>query len=241
MSDHNEPIHVLNRRVALYQPAQGFRTSLDSVMLAAACPAKAGQSVLDLGCGVGSAGLCLASRVPGIHLTGVEIQADHVALAEKNAALNGVPAAFTCADIRHYKGPLQNHVICNPPFSEAGKHLPSPSSAKAMARGHIEADCSLKDWIDAGFRNLKNGGSLTLIHMAAETHTIVQALGKRFGAVEIIPLWPRAGVPAKRVILRAIKNRKTQAVIHPGLVLHEADGAYTAAADRILRDGGALA
>ncbi len=241
MSDHNEPIHVLNRRVALYQPAQGFRTSLDSVMLAAACPAKAGQSVLDLGCGVGSAGLCLASRVPGIHLTGVEIQADHVALAEKNAALNGVPAAFTCADIRDYRGAPQNHVICNPPFSEAGKHLPSPSSAKALARGHIEADCTLKDWIDAGFRNLKNGGSLTLIHMAAETHTIIQALGKRFGAVEIIPLWPRAGVPAKRVILRAIKNRKTQAVIHPGLVLHEADGAYTAAADRILRDGGALA
>jgi len=240
MSHQDEPIHVLNRRVQLYQPAEGFRTSLDSVMLAAACPAKAGQSVLDLGCGVGSAGLCVAARVPGIVLSGIDIQADHVALADENAALNGVAASFLCADIRDYAGAAQDHVIANPPFSEAGKHTPSPSSAKAVARGHMDEDLNLKDWIDAGFRNLKNGGTLTVIHIAGETHTIIQALGKRFGAVEIIPLWPRAGVAAKRVILSAIKNRKSQTVIHPGLVLHEADGAYTAAAERVLRDGESL-
>lgn len=240
MSDADEPIHVLNRRVQLYQAAGGFRTSLDSVMLAAACPAKAGHSMLDLGCGVGSAGLCVAARIAGILLTGVEIQADHAALAEKNAALNGVEARFICADIRDYEGAHQDHVICNPPFSEAGKHTPSPSSAKALARGHADENLHLKDWVDAGFRNLKNGGSFTIIHMAGETHTIVQAFGKRFGAVEIIPLWPRTDVAAKRVIIRAIKNRKTPAVLHPGIVLHEADGTYTAAAERVLRDGSAL-
>lgn len=240
MGNPEEPIYVLGKRVRLYQPEQGFRTSLDSVMLAAACPVKRGQSVLDLGCGVGSAGLCVAARVPGIALTGIDIQADHVVLAEKNAEMNGVVACFTCSDIRNYQGAQQDHVIANPPFSEAGKHMPSPSSAKALARGHIDADLKLKDWVDAGFRNLKNGGSLTVIHMAGETHTILQALGKRFGAVEIIPLWPREGVPAKRVILRAIKNRKTPTIVHPGLVLHEADGAYTAAAEKILRGAEAL-
>lgn len=237
MNDDHEPITVLNKRVLLHQPANGFRTSLDSVMLAAACSIKSGQSVLDLGCGVGSAGLCVAARVKGIVLSGIDIQADHVALAEKNAALNTIAATFACADIRDYEGAPQDHVIANPPFSEAGKHTPSPSSSKALARGHIEEDLNLKDWIDAGFRNLKNGGSLSVIHMAGETHTMIQALGKRFGAVEIFPLWPRAGVPAKRVILRAIRNRKTPTVIHPGLVLHEADGAYTQEAERVLRDG----
>ncbi|MCB1591230.1 MAG: methyltransferase [Alphaproteobacteria bacterium] len=240
MNDPTEPIAVLNRRVLLHQPANGFRTSLDSVMLAAACTVKSGQSVLDLGCGVGSAGLCVAARVPGIVLSGIDIQADHVALAEKNAALNGVAANFTCADIRNYEGAPQDHVITNPPYAEAGKHMPSPSSSKALARGHIEEDLNVSDWVEAGLRNVKNGGSLTLIHMAGETHTIIQALGKRFGAVEIIPLWPRAGVAAKRVILRAIRNRKTPSVIHPGLVLHEADGAYTQAAERVLRDGAGL-
>jgi tRNA1(Val) A37 N6-methylase TrmN6 len=189
----DDPIHVLNRRVQLYQPVEGFRTSLDSVMLAAACPAKAGQSVLDLGCGVGSAGLCVAARVKGIVLSGIDIQADHIELAGKNALLNGVAASFICADIRDYEGAPQDHVIANPPFSEAGKHTPSPSSSKALARGHMEEDLNLKDWIDAGFHNIKNGGTLTVIHMAGETHTIIQALGKRFGAVEITPALAAGG------------------------------------------------
>jgi tRNA1(Val) A37 N6-methylase TrmN6 len=132
------------------------------------------------------------------------------------------------------------HVLCNPPFLEAGTYMPSPDQARATALGHEGQETALKDWIDCAFHNLKNGGSLTMIHRADHVDKIVQGMGKRFGQIEIIPLWPRTGDPAKRVIVRAIKDRKTPAILHPGLVLHNPDGSYTVEAEKILRHGAML-
>lgn len=239
---NSEEIYVLDHRVRLLQPAAGFRTSLDSVMLAAACPAQQGETLLDLGCGVGGAGFCVLARVPGTHLTGTDIQPDHIDLAIQNIALNNMEgrAAFVTGDIRSLHVNEFDHVICNPPYLDAGTHTPSPSAPKATALYHADEDISVKDWIDAGFRNLKNGGSFTIIHRADHTDKIIQSFGKKFGAIEIIPLWPRMGEPAKRVIIRALKNRKTPVKIHAGLVLHKTDGSYTGQADQILRGAEAL-
>lgn len=230
-------IYVLDKTVRLLQPGQGFRTSLDSVMLAAACPVRAGQSVLDLGCGVGAVGFCILRRVPGVAITGVDVQAEYIELAERNIALNEADGVeFICGDIKDFHADGRfDHVVSNPPFLDAGRHTPSPDAGTARARGHEDEKIGLQDWIDAGFRNLKSGGSLTLIHRADAVDRIVQGLGRRFGAVEIIPLWPRSGVAAKRVIVRAVKDRKSPAVLHPGLVLHTESGDYTAEADNILR------
>ncbi len=232
-----EEIFVLNRRVRLLQPPGGFRTSLDSVMLAAACKAGPGDHVLDMGSGVGGASFCLLARMPECRVTGVEIQADYHALAERNILLNQEEgkARFICADVLRYEDDRFDHVICNPPYLEAGTHSRAADEGRAVALGHDE-NANLKDWIDCAFRLLKSNGTLTVIHRADTVDKIIAGLGKRFGAVEIIPLWPRAGEPAKRVIVRAIKDRQTPCVIHPGIVLHESDGSYTASADAILRD-----
>ncbi len=237
-------IHVLDHKVRLLQAEKGFRTSLDSVFVAAACPAGPGDRLLDLGAGVGGASFCLLWRVPQSHITGVEIQQSHAELARKNMSLNQAEgrAEFICADIRGYTADQRfDHVICNPPYLEAGTYTPSSSEERATALGHGEKEISLSDWIDAGFRNLKSGGSFTIIHRADFTDKIIQAMGRKFGAVEVIPLYPRLGEEAKRVIIRAIKDRKTPARIHAGIILHEPDGAYTAQADAVLRDGGAIA
>ncbi len=237
-------IHVLDKRVQLLQPADGFRTSLDSVMLAAACPARAGQRVLDLGCGVGGAAFCVQARVPGVHVTGVDILAENIALARDNIALNGAAgaASFTQGDIRAFKADaVFDHVIANPPYLDAGTYTPSPTAHKEASLGHTEDDIGVEDWINVGFRNLKSGGSFTVIHRADFTDKILQALGRRFGATEIFPLWPRAGEAAKRVVIRAVKDRQSPATLHAGLVLHQ-DGAqdYTPAAQEILRGMKAL-
>lgn len=231
-------IHVLDKRVRLLQPHDGFRTSLDSVMLAAACPARGGDHIFDMGCGVGGAGLCVLARVEDTKLTGVDIQADHIDLANRNIALNNTQgrAAFIASDITDFSAPHTfDHVICNPPYMDTGTHTASPSPRKAVAHGHHD-ETSLDDWLEAGFRALKSGGSFTMIHRADKTDKIILGLKNRFGAIEIIPLWPRAGENAKRVIIRAVKDRKTPAILHAGIILHEADGGYTAAADAILRD-----
>ena len=239
------PIHVLNKTLALHQAPDGFRTSMDSVMLAAACPAQNGESVLDLGCGVGSAGLCVLKRVEGTNLIGIDIQQDHVDLATENAKINGMAerAAFVCADVRDAAVERADHVICNPPYKEAGAHKPSPSSAKAQAMGHSETD--MQDWISCAHRHIKGQGSLTMIHEAGQTDAIIHALygkegGRRFGAVEIIPLYPKPDAPAKRVVIRAYKHKKSGTKLHTGIVMHEANGDYTQEAEAILRGAESL-
>ncbi|QQG37102.1 MAG: methyltransferase [Micavibrio aeruginosavorus] len=236
--DQPEEIFVLNKRVRLLQPPKGFRTSLDSVMLAAACPAKAGDHILDMGAGVGGATFCLFRRT-GCAVTGVEIQPEYADLALQNIALNQADGkvTFIQSDIRQYKtGSAFDHVICNPPYFETGGYTVSPDALRAQALGHQDEAMSVKDWIDAGFKNLRSGGSLTMIHQAGMTDDIVQALGRRFGAIEIIPLWPRQGEAAKRVIIRARKDRQTPCTLHPGLVLHQDHDGYTPETDGILRD-----
>lgn len=242
MSQKSE-IHVLDHKVRLIQAEGGFRTSLDSVFLASACLAAPGERILDMGCGVGSASFCLLWRVPGAHVTGADIQQDHVEIAKSNIALNDRQgqADFICVDIRDYRVEDRfHHIICNPPYLEDGNYTPSPSAPRATALGHHGTDVTLQDWLDAGFHNLKPGGSFTMIHRADMADKIIKGLGKRFGAVEIIPLWPHAGRDARRVIIRAIKNRHTPCRLHSGIILHEDDGSYTRQANAILRDGNAL-
>jgi tRNA1(Val) A37 N6-methylase TrmN6 len=231
-----KPIHLLDKRLALRQPEGGFRPGLDSVMLAAACPAKAGDHILDLGCGVGSAGLCVLSRVDGTRLSGLDVQGEYIALAEDNAALNDMAerTRFLTGCISQFSETKFDHIICNPPFMEAGTHSPSPDESRAKANGH-DGDATLEDWVKAAFNALKSGGSFTIIHRADMSDKIILALGKSFGATEIIPLWPKAGRPAKRVIIRTIKHRKSPATIHAGLILHQENGEYTPEAENILR------
>lgn len=217
-------------------------------MLAAACPIKAGQTVLDLGCGVGSAGLCVLKRVPDTTLVGVDIQQDHIDLAKQNAHINAMDARtdFVCADIRNALDIATfDHIICNPPYKNAGAHRQSPSLAKARAMGHIEDDLNLQIWITRSWHHIKGQGSLTLVHEAGQTDVILHALysengGRRFGNVEIIPLYPKESMAAKRVIIRAYKHKKSPATLHRGIVMHDERGAHTKEADDILRHAAPL-
>ncbi len=242
----SEQIYVLGKKVELSQPSHGFRTSLDSVMLAAACPAADGSRILDMGCGVGGAAFCLMHRLPNADVTGVEVEREYIECAIRNIEINKTESRsrFIHSDILEYKlgSPSEryDHVICNPPYLEAGNHIPSPDPVKAGAMGHKDDELTVSEWVGAALRLLKSNGSLTMIHRADTVDRIIIAMGKRFGAVEIIPLWPKAGKNAKRVIVRAIKDRKSPATLHAGLTLHNDDGEYTAEANDILRAGKAL-
>ena len=141
-------------RLRLLQPLKGYRAATDPVLLAAACPARTGDSVLDLGCGAGAAALCLGLRVPGLALSGLELQPDYADLARRNADRNGIPLEVHAGDIARMPKPLRrdfDHVIANPPYYPAGgSRSPEPGRATAM-----QVATPLGDWVTAAARRLR--------------------------------------------------------------------------------------
>ena len=235
---------LLGGRVRLLQPAAGYRVAIDPVFLAAAVPAAAGDNVFDIGCGVGAAALCLTARVAGCRVIGVEAQRELVRLAGENAARNGVANRVTVmvGDIRHPPPRLEPgsfaHVMANPPYLENEVGTPSPMPAKAAAT--VEGDADLATWVRFALAMTKARGSVTFIHRADRLeHLLVQFVG-RAGGIAVVPLWPGAGKPAKRVIVHARKDSGAPTRLLPGLILHEADGRFTPAADAVLRDAKAI-
>ena len=229
----------LGGRVRIEQPQSGFRSGLDAVMLAAAIAARPGETALELGAGAGTAGLCLAARVPHVAIAGVEIAPDLVSLANRNAAVNGMAARaiFTAADVFALPSALKrefDHVFVNPPFNGDGHASPDPARARAL-----KDEDRLTDWLKLGFQRTVSGGYFTAILRTDRLSEALAALPP--GGMTVFPLWPRAGEPAKRVIVQARKGSGAALVLPAGLILHDAAGAYTSAADAVLRCGEALA
>ncbi|GAB2176462.1 tRNA1(Val) (adenine(37)-N6)-methyltransferase [Dongia sp. agr-C8] len=231
---------LLDGRVEVAQPADGYRVAVDAVLLAAAVDAAEGAAVLDLGCGVGSVGLCLAWRRPDLRVTGLDREPAFAACARANAARNGMAERLHIieADLRAALPRKFDAVVMNPPYLKAGTATVSAHPLKAAATAESEA--KLADWIAAARAALKPGGVLTLIHRADRLDDVLGCVTRSFGGIAILPIHPKQGRAAKRIILRAQLGSGEPLAILPDLILHEENGAFTAAADSILRDGKAL-
>ncbi|HTH98217.1 MAG TPA: methyltransferase [Stellaceae bacterium] len=229
---------LLDGRVLLRQPADGFRAAIDPVMLASAVAAEPGQSVLDIGTGSGAAALCLAWRLGQVRVTGLEIQRDLVRLASENAALNGFEGRVQAmlGDVR--APPLRlapgsfDHVMTNPPYLEAGTATLPADAARATAVGE---GAELRVWLRFALAMLRDRGSLTIVHRADRLDAILAALLGQAGDIVVFPLWPGTGKAAKRMLVRARKGVATPLRLAAGLVLHEGDGRFTVEADAVLR------
>lgn len=221
-----------------------MRVAIDPVFLAAAVPVEPGQLVLDVGCGAGAAALCLAARVTQCRVVGFELQRDLVRLAAENAALNGMDERVSAVAGDLLRPPprlspgMFDHVMANPPFIARGRGSPPANAAKAAAT--IEGEADLGDWVRFALAMLRGKGTLTLIHRADRVDALLGQLAGRAGEITLFPLWPAAGQAASRILVRARTQVAAPAQLLPGLVLHEPDGRFTAAAEAVLRGGAAL-
>ncbi|MDI9409421.1 MAG: methyltransferase [Candidatus Pacebacteria bacterium] len=228
---------MLGQKIKLRQFRSGYRVAVDSVLLAAAVESSKGQKIADLGCGVGAVSLCIAWRLPAVLVTGFEREASLVELAKYNARANGVSerVEVIAADVTCLSAGSQpfDQVVMNPPFHEAASDL-SPDSRRNLALR--EAD--LTAWLDAAARVLSDKGWLTVIFRADRQSELLAAMSQAgFGAVEILPLLPRLGRPAKRIIVRGQMGATGRLELRPPLILHDGPSGYSAAAEAILQGG----
>ena len=234
----------LGGRVHAWQPRAGYRAATDPVLLAAATEATPGQSVLELGCGAGVALLCLATRVPGLSLAGVERQEDYADLARRNL---GAQAGIETADLADLPASMRqqtyHHVIANPPYYPLGGGTAASDPGREAA---LRTETPLETWVDVAARRLAPRGWLTMIQLAERLPEIMAALHPRLGSIALRPISGRDGRPAGRVLIRARKGGRSPFVLLPPLVMHEGlshtdDGdSYAPRASAILRDGAAL-
>ncbi len=237
---------VLGGRLVLRQPRNGHRVGHDAILLAAATFACAGDQIIDLGAGVGAAGLAVARRIEGVAVTLVEIDPALAALAGENAARNALAervravcldvaapaAAFAAAGLA---SGAADRVLMNPPFNASQQ--PSPDPGRRLA--HSASRHALDRWVGTAARLLRPAGVITLIWRADALDSLLPTLTAGFGAVTLLPIHPKPGAPAIRVLARAVKASRAPLSLLPGFILADEVGKPTAQAEAVLR-GGAL-
>lgn len=235
----------LGGRLTVRQPKRGYRAGIDPVLLAATIdPGFAGRA-LDVGAGAGVIGLCVAARCSSAEVAMIERDELLVAFSRASIAANGLDARVSAlaGDVLKpselpFAAESFDLVLANPPYHDdaAGtlSDTPIKAAANAMAAEHLEA------WARFLTRMAKPGGKALLIHKAEALPRLLEALGRRFGALRILPIHPRRDAPANRIIVSGVKGSRAPMTLLPGFVLHEADGRFTPHAKAISRDGAAL-
>ncbi|MCT4654760.1 MAG: methyltransferase [Cohaesibacter sp.] len=244
----------LGGKISLYQPRKGHhRSGTDAVLLAACVPAKKGQLVVDLGSGVGAAGLCVAARVEGISLLAAEIDKQVAAIALANvcrpdsrAFLSA--ASVLCCDValrgeaRMKAGLYENmadHVIANPPYYRPEKFQSSPNQSRALA--HMLTDKGMEPWFRTAVSILRKGGTFSVVQRADELPELLRLMEGRFGNITVQPFSARDGEPAHRVVVQGKKQSKAPFRLLPPLALLEAESDKPSARiDAIHRHGEAI-
>lgn len=237
----------LGGQLLLRQLKSGHRAGHDAMLLAAATRARPGDRAVDLGAGVGAAGLAVARRVKGIDLVLVEIDATLAGLARANAAANSIAAEVSVLDIESGADLFDaarltpdsvDVVLMNPPFNDSTRHRISPDRARGLA--HVATATTLPNWVHAARRILRSNGALTLIWRADGIAEVLAALDRGFGSVEMLPVHIDVNSPATRVLIRAVKGGRTPTRIHASLLLNDESGLPNKQLQEILNGNGTL-
>lgn len=233
--------YLLDLKVKIFQPVDGYRASTDAVLLSSLISnIRPQEKILDVGSGTGAVSLCLAHRLQSLapQITGLEIQPELAELSNLSAQANNFSdhLSYINKDINQPSGLDYcsfDRVISNPPYSFADQ--PSPNHSKAQAHNLHNTD--LSGWIKFCLKMLKPFGYLYLINRAEAVSEILSSLHKKTGNITLIPIYSKAGQNAKRIMIIAQKDSKAPAVIHSGIIVHQPDGNYSPSAQQILRDG----
>lgn len=243
--------NFLGGQLKVLQPKHGYRAGLDAVLLAAAVPPvrHGPMRVLDVGAGVGTVGLCVARRLEQTEVVLLEREAPLLELAAANIRRNGLEGRVSASagEIGARAADLESiglvpasftHVVANPPFYASG--AATPSAAKLKAASHVMDAADFACWGRFMARMAAPRGHALIVHKSEALPQVLAALEGRFGNIKILPIHPRQGGNASRIIVSGIKGSRAPLSLLPGFVLHGEGNGFTAEADAILRGGAGL-
>ena len=244
MTDPSQSDAILGGRVRLLQSARGYRAGMDAALLAAACDARPGERVLDLGCGPGAVMLAAAVRRREARFTGVEADTEALALARANIDLNGLSdrmealSGDVALPFARLGLPRFDAALCNPPFFDDARALRGPAPEKT--RAWMAAD-GLAAWTEFLMKAVRDGGTITIIHRADRLADLLTGLAPQYDSIRIRPVQPRSNTPTNRMIIQTVHGGRAPLALLPPLVLHpDGEGKHTPQADAILRDAAPL-
>ena len=239
----------LGGKLTIEQPKSGYRAGLDAVFLAASVIWPREQRpfcVLDVGAGVGTVGLCVARRCLDAQVTLLEREPQLAGLARENIKRNALAERVrvietaldaSAADLSAcgLSADSFDDVVANPPYHSQGQGTPAPNAMKAAS--HAMEETGLDAWVRFMARMAKPGGRVAMVHKAEALPAVLAAFQGRFGDMRVLPLYPRAGEPASRIIVQATKGSRAQMVLLPGFTLHGEGNVFAGPSQHVLRDG----
>jgi len=232
---------LFNGRLNLYQTKKGYRFSIDSILLGHFASKKSAGKVADLGTGSGVLPVILARHQKVESITGIEIQKELAALAEKNIFHNDCQEKVNikCADIKKIPEAFSpesfDTIITNPPFYSLGSGRINPDSENAIARHEIKG--TLDDFIAGSSFLLKSGGSFFAVYRPARLADLVSEMRKnRIEPKAFQFVHPNKTEPANIVLVEGIKGAGTETKILPPLMLYKEDGEYTKQANAVFEN-----
>ena len=213
----------------IIQPQQGFRSTIDPVLLAGFTRIKAGEHWIDLGCGSGVLPLLLASREHGIKLTGIEIDPASADRAQRNTVLNNLEKQIDIlqGDLRTLRTTFNaqsfDGVITNPPYRRPENGRIAKGEQRSIARHELHG--SLDDFLDASRYLLKNGGRFYAIYLAERLPELLCKMSaKKIEPKRLRCIHPRQENDANLVLIEGRRSGRPGLTIMPPLFLYEGEG-----------------
>ena len=211
----------MDGRLKLIQSKDGYRFSIDAILLAEFVTIRQGDVVVDLGTGCGVIPLILLLTKLVGYAFGLEIQEELAGQAARNVLLNGFDDKM-----RVVLGDIKNHpiaeesadvVICNPPYRQVKSGRINPDPRRAIARHEIMA--SIDDILRAARSVLRKKGRLALIYSSVRLADILVRM-RRFNLEpkKIQIIYPDLNSGAKLVLVEAILGGRPGLKISPPIV-----------------------
>lgn len=216
----------------IIQKKKGFCFGMDAVLLSGFARVKEGESAIDLGTGTGIIPILLEAKTEGRHFTGLEIQEEVAAMAERSVRLNGLEnrVEIVKGDIREASrlfGKASFDVVTsNPPYMNDSHGLKNPDLPKAIARHEVL--CTLEDVVREAALLLKPGGRFYMVHRPHRLAEIISVLKEhRLEPKRMKLVHPFVDKEANMVLLEAIRGGRSMMKVEAPIIVYREQGVYT--------------